>query len=320
MLLPAFIGIAVAAALCSSTALANGVTSERKAGGLVFKKTDTIVIASEDLYVSLNQVRVSYVYRSKAPTAQAVTMTFPMPEVPVDDSPDSIIFNDDKISDVRNYMNFAVKVDGKPVAAKLAEMARLKGQDVTARLKAAGVPLIFVKGGPEAMAKLSAAARDALVKDGLLTRSDSNPDLYSPQWTYQVAFEWPQSFRPGDTTVEVSYKPISGDKADYGDYFDGAKAAKEYCVDAAFRAALKRRKAAGAAFDVYTVGYVLKTARFWSGPIGQFRLVVDKEKPKNLVAFCPLNSRRISDTQFEWTATNFVPDRDLAVVLFYTPE
>jgi hypothetical protein len=281
---------------------------------LTFKQNDNVSIVSEELFVSFRQIRVAYVYRSKA--AHTVTMAFPMPEVPVDDSPDSIVFNDDTIADARNYMKFAVTVDGKPVAAKLSEVARFKGGDVTARLKSAGVPLIFVKGGQEAMAKLSPAARDALVKDGLLTRSDSNPDLYSPEWTYQVAFEWQQSFRAGDTKVEIGYKPIAGDKADYGDYFDSAKAAREYCVDAAFRAALKRRKAAGASFDVYSIGYVLKTARFWNGPIGKFRLVVDKEKPSNLVAFCPLNSRKISDTRFEWTATNFVPDRDLAVVLF----
>lgn len=316
----ACIGIAVATALGAAAALANGVTTERRAGGLVFKKTDTIAIASEDLYVSFSEVRVSYVYRSKAPSAQAVAMAFPMPEVPVDDSPDSLLFNDERIPDISNYMNFAVKVDGKPVAARRSEMARRLGKDITARLKAAGVPLIFVKGGQEAMQKVPAATRDALVRDGLLLRSDSNPDLYSPEWTYQVVFEWEQSFRPGDTKVEVSYKPITGDKADYGDYFDSPKSANDYCVDAAFRAALKRRKAAGASFDVYTLGYVLKTARFWNGPIGKFRLVVDKERPKNLVAFCPVSSRKISETQFEWTATNFVPDRDLAVVFFHAAE
>lgn len=307
--------IGIVAALAATAAWANAVTTEFKAGGLVFKKNDTIAIDSEELYVSFKQVRVAYVYRSKAPTAQNVTMAFPMPEVPIDDSPDSIIFNDDNIQDARNYMNFAVKVDGKPVTAKLTEVARLQGRDVTARLRNAGVPLIFNKGGQEAVAKLAKDARDALIRDKLLTGEEPS---FQPEWKYQVLFEWEQSFRPGNTRVEISYKPITGDMADYGDYFDGPKSTREYCVDAAFRAALKRRKAAGASFDVYTLGYVLKTAQFWSGPIGKFRLVVDKERPGNLVAFCPLNSRKISETQFEWTATNFAPDRDLRVVFFYT--
>jgi hypothetical protein len=309
--------VIVVVAACASAALGNGVTSERRAGGLVFKKSDTISIASEDLYLSFYENRVSYIYQSKAAAAQDVTISFPMPEVPVDDSPDSIVFNDDKIADVRNYMNFKVRVDGREVHARLSEVARLRGQDVTARLKPAGVPLIFSKGGPDAMQKLSRATADALVKDGLFERSDGDPPSYDPKWTYQVVFEWEQSFRPGATKVDISYKPITGDSVDYGDTYETGRGVQRYCVDAAFRSAVQRRKASGGGFDVYTLGYVLKTARFWSGPIGKFRLVVDKGKPANLVAFCPLNSRKISDTQFEWTATNFSPDRDIEVVFFY---
>src|SRR5687767_3939604 len=44
----------------ASMALANGVVTQRKAGGLVFTKTDTISIASEDLYISRDEIRVSY--------------------------------------------------------------------------------------------------------------------------------------------------------------------------------------------------------------------------------------------------------------------
>ena len=73
-------------------------------------------------------------------------------------------------------------------------------------------------------------------------------------------------------------------------------------------------------YEPSRIGYVLKTAQFWNGPIGKFRLVVDKEKPENLVAFCPVDSKKISPTQFEWTATNFVPERDLEVVVFFKVE
>ena len=61
---------------------------------------------------------------------------------------------------------------------------------------------------------------------------------------------------------------------------------------------------------------MLKTAQYWSGPIGRFRLVVDKGKAENMVAFCPASAKKISDTQFEWTATNFAPERDIEVVFF----
>jgi hypothetical protein len=44
--------------------------------------------------------------------------------------------------------------------------------------------------------------------------------------------------------------------------------------------------------------------------------VVNKGHPNNLTAFCPANSKKISDTQFEWTATNFAPEKDIEVVIF----
>jgi len=37
------------------------------------------------------------------------------------------------------------------------------------------------------------------------------------------------------------------------------------------------------------------------------------------VAFCPPQEKKISPTRFEWTATDFVPDRDVEVVFFTTP-
>ena len=304
-----------ATAAFTTAASGNGVTTERRAGGLTFKKTDAISIASEELYVSLDAVRVTYVYQSKAKAPQRVTMAFPLPAVPVDDSPDSVIFSTSR-PDPRNYMDFAVKVDGEEVQTRLSEMARIKDRDVTARLTAAGVPLLFVQGGQEAVAQLPKATRDALIREGLLSGVAA---AYRPQWTYHVVMEWEQSFRPGATKVEISYKPIVGDSVDYGDYYDSKHAAQKYCIDDTFRAAFKRRRQAGGKFDVQTLGYVLKTAQFWSGPIGTFRLVVDKGKPSNLVAFCPADSRKITETRFEWSATKFAPKQDLDAVFFVSP-
>jgi hypothetical protein len=195
----------------------------------------------------------------------------------------------------------------------MREVAWLKGQDVTERLTAAGLPLLYVKNGEEALARLPQTLKDELAKEGLFVKSEGDTTSYSPEWTYQVVFEWEQSFRTGTTKVEIRYKPILGDSADYGDYFERGEGVKRYCIDDAFRSGLQRRRGS---LEPLRLGYVLKTARFWRGPIGRFRLVVDKEKAANLVAFCPLNSKRISDTAFEWTATNFLPERDIEVVFF----
>lgn len=299
--------------LAASTAQANGVVTQRKAGGLVFTKTDTISIASEDLYISRDEIRVSYVYRSKAPKTQNVTISFPMPEVPLDDGPDTEdAFMNDKIPDKRNYMNFSVTVDGRPLQSRMVERALFNGKDITERLKKVGIPLLLVEGRQEALAKVSKATKDQLVKEKILSYSENN-GFYMTNWSYQVLFEWEQAFKPGPTKVDVSYRPINGDGADFGDYLDTGEGVKKYCADPAFRAALKKRRGS---MEPVWIGYVVKTAKYWNGPIGKFRLVVDKGKPSSLVAFCPANSKKISDTQFEWTATDFVPSKDIDVVIF----
>lgn len=307
--------IAAATLAAASFAFANGFVSERRAGGIAFKKTDTIAIASEELYISRNEIRVSYVYQSKAPAAQTVTISFPMPEVPLDDGGDATdVFFNDNIPDTRNYMNFAVQSDGRPVETRLTERALFKGKDVTARLQRAGVPLTPVKDREQALAPVPIEVKKALLKDGLLIGEEPH---YTPMWTYQVLFEWQQTFPPGPTKVDIKYRPFAGDSSDFGVYFEKGAGVKKYCADPAFRAALAKRRGK---VELAQVGYILKTAKYWSGPIGKFRLVVDKGEPGSLVAFCPVNSKKISDTQFEWTATNFVPDRDIEVAFFSAQE
>lgn len=62
------------------------------------------------------------------------------------------------------------------------------------------------------------------------------------------------------------------------------------------------------------VRYILTTANNWSGPIGEFRLVIDKEDPKALVSLCINGIRKIGPTRFEFTARNFVPKRELDIL------
>ena len=64
-----------------------------------------------------------------------------------------------------------------------------------------------------------------------------------------------------------------------------------------------------------TVEYILTTGANWAKPIGDFRLVVDKGKPGNLVSFCGEGVRKISPTQFEMRKRNWRPTRDLEVLI-----
>ena len=98
---------------------------------------------------------------------------------------------------------------------------------------------------------------------------------------------------------------------------------ERYCVDPAFLAGARPAIAADAGIDGPTipevwVSYILTTGAGWRSPIGDFRLVVDKGEPDNLVSFCGEDVRRISPTQFEMRRRNWRPDRNLDV-LFLRP-
>ena len=63
------------------------------------------------------------------------------------------------------------------------------------------------------------------------------------------------------------------------------------------------------------ISYILKTGANWSGPIKDFRLVIDKGKPDRLVSFCLDNVKKISPTAFEVRLKDYTPDRDLKILL-----
>jgi len=63
------------------------------------------------------------------------------------------------------------------------------------------------------------------------------------------------------------------------------------------------------------ISYILKTGANWSGPIKDFKLVIDKGKPDRLVSFCLDGVKKISPTAFEVRMKDFTPDRDLKILL-----
>jgi hypothetical protein len=70
----------------------------------------------------------------------------------------------------------------------------------------------------------------------------------------------------------------------------------------------------------YYLGYILTTAGNWRSPIGDFRLVVDKGRASNIVAFCETGVRRLNATQFEVRHRNWRPTRNLDILIAQTEE
>ncbi|GAI66158.1 unnamed protein product, partial [marine sediment metagenome] len=59
-----FVSIVGAALCCLTPALADDSSATLGAGGLVLQKTDKIALVSEDLYLSVTTVRISYRFRN----------------------------------------------------------------------------------------------------------------------------------------------------------------------------------------------------------------------------------------------------------------
>lgn len=79
-----------------------------------------------------------------------------------------------------------------------------------------------------------------------------------------------------------------------------------------------RQRKGAIPFTEQRIDYILSTGANWSGPIGNFRLVV-KGDPSNLVSFCGEGVKKIDPTQFELRKSDYVPDGDLNVLILSKP-
>ena len=315
--------------LASAPALANDSTAEIKTGGLVLTRTDAIGMDSEDLFISVDEIRVAYSFRNQTDADVDTIVAFPMPDIRFD--PYEGIALPDLKSD--NFLGFSASVDGQPVAVQLEQRAFAAGLDVTETLKAAGAPLFPF--GDAAFAALNALPPDALtdwVTRGLVfidryDVGDGMKDHPTPFWVLKSTYWWRMTFPAGQSImVEHRYAPSVGATVGVTFYQDGRFGGpayddyrQRYCIDKDFEnAILKGMAARGDEYPPYfesRISYVLKTASNWAGPVGSFSLTVDKGSKDNLVSFCGSDVRKVGPTQFKMTAKDFYPERDLDVLI-----
>lgn len=336
--------VALLALGAAAPSFANDSSAAIGLGGLELMQNDAISMDSEDLFLSRDLVTVKYRFTNTSPHDVETLVSFPLPPLPngIEGYIDAPSF-----SDWREQLGFKTLVDGKPAELGYHEVVMLVGkpeaQGVEARLKALGWPIKHWDDydfNEKYIAGLTQGERDALVAEGLL-RKEADSDFLIPNWQVHAHVTRKQLFPAGRTiTVEHSYKPISGGSVgglltpEYrkdNEYFREYQAA--YCIDSAFlngfdkrfRAERAKAKARGDDYGVayveHWLDYVLKPGANWKGPIRDFRLVVDKEKPDNLVSFCMDGVKKISPTRFEVRKANFEPDRDIQILIaeFYDP-
>lgn len=313
---------AVAAACLAAPAVANDSVASMGAGGLVLQRTDGIVMRSEDLFVSAAEIRVRYAFFNRTDRDISTIVAFPLPDI-VGGGESDMALSDP--ADLR----FTTTVDGRRVATAVEQKAVKDGVDRTGLLRSLGLPLSpYDDSVRDALAALPRAAIDGLIQLGLLDDRSYIGGVatyadFAPLWTLKTTHYWTQVFPAGRVLdVDHRYVPAVGGSAGsaFGDpdlteseWFHEDRT--RYCAEPDFIAAARRKRERGEYLTETWIDYVLTTGANWAEPIGDFRLVVDKGSPANLVSFCGEGVRRISPTQFEMRRRNFTPDRDLAVLI-----
>ena len=313
---------ALAAACLATPGSANDSVASMGTGGLVLGRTDGIVMRSEDLFVSAREIRVRYRFFNRTDRDIATIVAFPLPDI-VGGSEGDVALSDP------GQLAFTTTVAGRRVATNVEQKAMLGDVDRTGLLRGLGVPLSpYDPATPGALAALPRQQIDMLVEMGLIedrtwTQAGTAHVEFKALWTLRTTHYWTQVFPAGrELGVDHRYVPAIGGSAGsaFGDpelmeteWFN--ETATTYCADEAFAAAAARKRARGEYLTETWIDYVLTTGANWAEPIGEFRLVVDKGSPRNLVSFCGEGVRRISPTRFEMRRTNFVPDTDLRVLI-----
>jgi hypothetical protein len=326
-------------------AAANDSMAEFAAGGLEFVKTDAIALQREDLTLSPAEVRVRYEMRNDSGQPVTARVAFPIPEVP-SDGPGGMTTSAGgynialKPPTEANFLDFQVSVDGHELKPDVEIRALLPdGRDVAPALREiGGLPLVLQPGLfdlPDDK-KLTPAMRQKLVALGAYEKLDDT--TYRLPWTTRIAFHWMQTFKPGVTVVEHSYRPIVGfrfivlEKDGRISGSGGQEPVDAFCIDASTDHALRalertrpRKEGVEPGFlNGYTLGYVLKTARNWNGPIGTFhlellggRITLDGRRAGEVrvTSLCTdLPLARTGPQRFEATVHDYMPHQDLRVL------
>lgn len=319
--------------LLAVPASANDSTGFMATTGLELRRTPAIAMLSEELVIGPERIAVDYVFRNHTDQAVTTLVVFPLPDIDLSVYPDAANWNIPH-RDVANFLDFTVTVAGQAVSPQLEQKAMVGARDVSAVLRDNGLDFTRYQWGDlaaEAIARLPAEARYALRRAGATTRKW---DQDWPAWRLQTRYWWEQAFPPNqDLAVAHRYRPFAGQAALGGPAFradgpmarhrggegpgaDRRPATQRYCVDAGTAAAARRltRRGPDSGFEAVEIEYILQTARNWSGRIGRFRLVLEKDSAETVMSLCWRGDlRRESPTRFVFETRNWLPDQDIRV-------
>lgn len=311
----------VLAAGCVGRAAANDSSAALGAGGITLTQSADVRMASEDLFISREEVRVTYAFVNESGAPITTRVAFPLPEANLELLSESDVGW--PTDNEANLIDFKVTVDGRAVKPQLEEKAFLGGVDVSDVLRRFKIPFAL-RPWPaiETIKKLSASSKQELVTRGL---AEISGDYVTVKWTVKNTFHWQQTF-PSDRPLKVEhrYKPVVGGhfispEVMSEDYY------KRFCIDEGTRKGIDARmrqqgkRTQNTVLLAWVIEYVLTTGKNWKGPIGAFKLTLDKGRADNIISFCMDGVRKTGPTTFVVEKRDFEPEDDLNVLIVETP-
>jgi Domain of unknown function (DUF4424) len=304
-------------------------TAELSVGGLVVARNADLSIESEELTITIDEVRIRYKFLNQGASPLTATLAFPLPDIDLSEADNYAIPSADPV----NFLDFKTSVDGKPVTFNISQRAFLCDKDISAKIKAAGLPILPIGTRQDSVARMAKEAKDRLIDEGLLipagTDAKGQP-LHAGSWTVKTSAVRQQTFPAGKPVIiEHRYRTSMGVSFDTilrkGLRENGAMTAEvnryrtAYCIPDDLLKGIDRiaGDAEGnvAGLRERRIIHLLKGGANPPTPIKDLKIIVDKGKPDRLVSFCLDNVTKVSPTAFEIRMKDYTPDRDLKILL-----
>jgi hypothetical protein len=312
VLAAALVAVSAFQALAGSEARTDGrpeLVHEIAAGGLIFSGNTNLAIDQQDVSIGTQAVQVNYVIRNADSSDHTITIAFPF--VDVDGHVAAALQSEFDVKASTNYMDAAFVVDGRRPNYAVEQRAIAVGLDVTKAITDAGLPLFPLDADiGQRLADLEPAIRQDLAERGIIRVDD---DQITPAWALKSTAYWRQVFPAGQTlALSLSYKPAAGRNAFTSGALQPLK--KGVCIDSAVEQAIMRLASEGAPLTMIAVGYVAHPGSEALGPVGRFRLTIDKSEPKSIAATCRQGLSKTSPTTSDWDAAAYATDEDWRVL------
>ncbi len=337
--------LAALIALAAAPAHANDGFGGLTATGLTFGQTDKVSMVSEDLRISPERIAVDYLFRNLTGSDVTGEVIFPLPPIPLSDQLMSM-WNLPADLGRENLVDFTATVDGAPVAVAIDRRAVIEpdwetrgppsmtydnpGRDVTGDLLRFGLPLTVDAGAAvAALLALDPAARAEVTAAGLAefvpaSQGQGGTEEAWPLWSVALRYHWTQTFPAGaDVRVSHGYENHPAGGLFYWNHPPEdwlAESYAAYCIDEgtsrAIMKALPKVEETDQVFgQAWNIAYILRTANSWAGPVGHFRLTVDKGAENRVVSLCASGLEKTGPTTFVLERDNFAPESDLDILV-----